>query len=277
LLRIDLLPRHFAVARVNKLVMAVMILILIVAMLFWGGMVMATGKKINAAEQRYQDAHGDAEKVRTLERETKAKEAELAPIAAKVDFVGEADRSGEQFWDRFHAITRFIYERAQVSRMAITPPGSVNFDAVVGDTTECARFVLNLIQCPALTQVSVSGLPAGVSIAGAGGRAAAVAAPAGMAGMEPGMEMEAEQAVAEEAGMGGPMGGGAPTAAAAVPGEIHLSISAQLVEPVSEPMPPGGAAPAAGPAPPGAGAGPTEATGAEPEAAAPEDEADVAE
>lgn len=270
MLRIDLLPRHFAVARINKLVMAVMILILIVVMLFWGGMLMATGRKIAAAEQRYQDAHGDAQKVRALEDETKQKRAELAPIAAKVKFVGDADRSGEQYWDRFHAITKFIYDRAQVSRMAITPPGNVNFDAVVGDTTECARFVLNLIQCPALTQVSVSGLPAGVSIEGAGGRAAAVSAPGGM-GL--GMEMAGEEAVAEEAGMGGPMAGGAPAAAAAVPGEIHLSITAQLVQGVSEPMPPGGAAaPAAGPAARGRAPGP----GPEEEAVAPEDE-DVAE
>lgn len=243
MLKIDLLPRHFAVARINKLVMAIMIVVLIGAMLFWGGMVMATKSNISKTEAELAEVKVTADKVRALEKETNDKRSELKPIADKVDFVEKADASGAQFWDRFHAINRFIYERAQVIRFSITPPDAVNFDVTVGDTTECARFVLDLIQCPALTSVSVSGLPPGVAIEGAGG--AAVTA------FQPGAGMGAEEAemMAEEEAMG--PSGRRPSATTAAAGEISLSVSAQLVQPVSEPSPvgPAAAAPAAGGAP----------------------------
>ncbi len=75
----------------------------------------------------------------------------------------DADECGGHYWDRFHAINEYIYERAQITSFSITGGSAVNFNAVVGDTTECARFVLNLIRCPLLTDVSFSGLPAGAA------------------------------------------------------------------------------------------------------------------
>ncbi len=244
MLKIDLLPRHFAVARINKVIIAGLIVVVLVVMAGWGFAVLATRSNIGKAETELAEIKVTADKVRALESETNQKQAELKPIADKVDFVEKADASGEQFWDRFHAINRFIYERAQVTRFSITPPDAVNFDVIVGDTTECARFVLDLIQCPMLTSVSVSGLPAGVSIEGAGG--------AGVAAFTPGAGMGAEEAemMPEEEAMGAGRAG--PTAVTAA-GEIQLSVSAQLVQPVSEPSPLGPAA--AAPTVPGA-AGP---------------------
>jgi len=199
LLKIDLLPRHFAVARTNKLWIAIMMVGLIVVTLGWGGQVMATVKNIEKTKTEFEQVKKTADEVRDRESKTQQKRAELQPIADKVDFVEKADTSGEQFWDRFHAINRYIYNRAQISRFAITPPSTVAFDATVANTTECARFVLNLMRCPHLGSISIAGLPAGVPIEGAR-RARGVSA-------------------------------------AAAAGNIALSISAQLVEPVVEPVP----------------------------------------
>jgi len=266
LLRIDLLPRTFEIARRNKVVMAVMVLALILALAGWGFAVVKIRSDIARTQQEYDAAHAEAEKVRAIEKETQAKQAELAPIAAKVDFVSQADRCGEQFWDRFYSISQYIPENAQLTRISITPPNSVNFSVIVGDTTECARFVLNLIKCPALSEVSISGLPAGLSIRGvgsAGGRATFRAQAGAAEAAMPGAEAEMPAAEAPGMGPGGLAGG--PGAAVTRPGgpeEIRLEIAGVLAQSVSEPAPPGaGAAPAAGPG--GPGVGPEMAPGAE--------------
>lgn len=253
MLKIDLLPRHFAVARTNKIVLTGMIVLLVLVLLGWGAVIMDTKAKIAEANRKFEEVKPIADEVRKTEAETQAKQAQLAPIAQKVEFVDLANKSGEQYWDRFHAIKEYIYEKAQVTSLSITNPDGFNMNVIVGDTTECARFVLNLIRCPAITGLAISGLPAGVSIEAAGG---------GVVSFSPGADMGAGDAAAE-AGMEG-SGGPAPAAVAA-PGEISLAITARLVEPVSEPMPPGGGgapAPAGGMdpgmeagAPPDAGGG----------------------
>lgn len=264
MLKIDLLPRHFAIARTNKIVMAVFIVLLIAVMGGWAFAYMMVRGQISTTQAKLDEVEPIAKQTEATESEIAQKQADLAPIAAKVDFVEQADQSGAQYWDRFHDIAAWIPAFAQITQFSITNPANVNFDAIVGDTTEAARFVLNIIQCPALSNISISGLPAGVSIEGAGGAAGFTPMAGAMApGMEPGMEAGMEPGMA-------PMGGGGqPTAG----GEIRLSITATLTEPVSEPAPGGGAPTAGAPGMPGmgpegmptdAGAGPGPDAGAGP-------------
>lgn len=241
MLKIDLLPRHFAIARTNKIVMALFIVLLLVVMAGWGFAYMMVRGQIAKTNEELEAIEPKAQETESTKAETAQKQAELAPIAAKVDFVAEADKSGAQYWDRFHAIAAWIPSFVQITQFSITNPANVNFDAIVGDTTEAARFVLNIIQCPALSNISISGLPAGVSIEGVGGGAGFTPMGGGMPGAEPGME-----AGMMEPGMA-PMGGGQLTAA----GEIRLSIAATLTEPVSEPVPAGGAPAGGAPGMPG--------------------------
>ena len=258
MLKIDLLPRHFAVARTNRFVMVLLIIALAAVMGGWVYALTSVKGQIGSTKADLDEVEPKAKEVERIEGETNAKQAELNPIAQKVDFVADADESGAQYWDRYHDINEYVADFAQVTRFSITNPGSVNFTAIVGDTTEAARFVLNLIQCPALSGVSISGLPAGVSIEGAGGTMGGGFSPmGGPMGMEPGMEMGAPPPGAEpgmmmEPGMmGAPgMGGGGQVSAT---GEITLSITATLTESVGEPMPPGAGGGAAGM---GAGMGP---------------------
>ncbi|NLO05520.1 MAG: hypothetical protein GX131_06775 [candidate division WS1 bacterium] len=239
MLRIDLLPRSIAIARTNKIVIALIIVLLLLEVVALGAMLLAVRGQRARTEAELAEVTVVANQVRDLQAQISSKEADLAPIQAKIDFVDEANASGEQYWDRFYAINEYIYEKAQVTRFSITMPDQVNFDVIVGDTTETARFVLNLTMCPAITNLSVSGLPAGVSIEGVGGAGGGGFTP--MAGME------------DEAGMpGDDMGMAAPTATATATGEIRLSVSATLTEPVSEPAP-GGGAPAGAPGMPGEG------------------------
>lgn len=249
MLKIDLLPRHFAIARTNKIVMALFIILLLVVMAGWGFAYMMVRSQIAKTNEELEAIEPKAQETESTKAETAQKQAELAPIAAKVDFVAEADKSGAQYWDRFHAIAAWIPSFVQITQFSITNPANVNFDAIVGDTTEAARFVLNIIQCPALSNISISGLPAGVSIEGVGGGAGFTPMGGGMPGAEPGMPPGMEpgmEAGMMEPGMA-PMGGGQLTAA----GEIRLSIAATLTEPVSEPVPAGGAPAGGAPGMPG--------------------------
>lgn len=227
----------------NKILVALIIVLLLAEMGALGVMLVSIKGQQADVEAELDKTTKIADETRSLESEISSKEADLAPIQAKIDFVEEANKSGEQYWDRFHAINEYIYENAQMRRFSLTGPSSVNFTVIVGDTTDAARFVLDLVHCPALSNISVSGLPAGMSIEGIGGTTRGggfqpMGGPEEMMG-EPGMMDEPGMM---EPGMGamGPMGGGsAPQASAS--GDITLNVTASLVEPVSEPAPSGGA------------------------------------
>ncbi len=238
MLRIDLLPPGIKARRVHRLLIILIVVVIVVE----GGALFAMYSGIKAkraaTEEELAKVTKVADQVRDLKKEIGEKEGLLQPIADKITFVEEANASGEQYWERFHAINEYIYEKAEVTRFSITNPDSVNFDVIVGDTTEAARFVLNLMMCPAITNLSVSGLPAGVSIEGVGGGGGGGGGFTPMGGAEEGMPAE-EPGMEAEMGMGPGMGG--PTPAASAEGDITLSITATLTEQVSEPMPDGGA------------------------------------
>jgi hypothetical protein len=241
-LRIDLLPRQIAIARTNKLLIALIIALLLIELGVLGAMLMGVKGQIATTSAELERVSAIADEVTKLEGEVAQKEGELAPIQAKVDFVDEANESGEQYWDRFHAINEYIYENAQMTRFSITGGSSVNFTVTVGDTTDAARFLLNIVHCPALSNVSVSGLPPGVSIEGAGGAMAGGFQP--MASMEPGMEPGIDPGM--EPGMDPGMAMGGPTPQASATGDITLDVTATLTEPIEVPVPGAGAAAAGG-------------------------------
>jgi hypothetical protein len=191
----------------------------------------------------------EAKKVEAIEAETASINALAAPTDAKVKFIEDADASGEQFWDAFDKVNRYVYAKARMLDFTITPPTQVTFDVEVPDTTTVGRFVLNLIRCPDITSVNFGGtIPSGPAVGPAGGTAAPStgagvpmgAGPRGMAGMPGGMPGGAGR------GGGGAAAGG--RAAAAASGPIRLAVTAQLVKPISIPAPGGGAPAAGGPA-----------------------------
>lgn len=239
MLRIDLLPRQIAIARTNKILVALIIVLLVAELAALGIMYMGIRGEQSRVAEELEKTTKVADEVRKLESEISSKEADLKPIQDKIDFIEDANKSGEQYWDRFHEINKYIYENARMTRFSLTGGNSVNFTVVVSDTTEAARFVLNLVHSPALANVSVSGLPAGVSIEGAGGAGGGGFQPmGGEMGMEPGMEPGMGEP-GMEPGMGGPMGGG-PAPQATAEGDITLNVTASLTEGVSEPAPSGG-------------------------------------
>jgi hypothetical protein len=173
---------------------------------------------IAVTEEKYNEAHTQAEAVRKIDSEASAKQTELEPIAKKIDFVEKADGSGEEYFDRFWKINEYIYAQAQMSTFSISPPSSVSFTVAVTDTTEAGRFVLNLIQCPHITGIQVSGMPPGESVEPEGSATAT-----------------APTVAREEA--------------------ITFNVSATLTEPIETPAPPaaGGGGGAAGGGMPGGG------------------------
>ncbi|MFP3904576.1 MAG: PilN domain-containing protein [Armatimonadota bacterium] len=164
MLRIDLLPRSIARGRRNvKLaffgvagIVAALILVFL-----WLGQINAD---IARTEQELAEVKEKADEVRQLKTETQNKQAELDPIQAKIDFVKDAGESGEQFFDRFEDINEYIYERAQMTEFSITPPDSVSMTVTVHGTSEAGRFVLNLIRCPHLQSIEISGMTGGPAI-----------------------------------------------------------------------------------------------------------------
>ena len=161
MLKIDLLPKRFAVARRN-LRLVVLVAVLLVAS---GAIWLFRATAINAEKMEYQRKTAELQptlhEIATLTAETQAKQGELAPIKAKVDFAKAADNTGPAFWRAFHAVNQYVWSEGQVSSFAITPPGSVSFTVQVRGTMGAARFLLNLLRCPALTNINMNGPGAG--------------------------------------------------------------------------------------------------------------------
>jgi hypothetical protein len=247
LLRIDLLPEHFAQARAARawLVFMVVLLLVVVAANF----LFLTMKKSQLAAVKADLAKWDAEarQVEAIETEVANLKALAAPIDSKVNFIEQADSSGEQYWAAFDKVNRYIYAKARMLQFSITPPSTVSFQVEVPDTTSVGRFVLNLIRCPDITNTNFGGtIPSGPGVGGAAGAAAPAGGGAG-AGPPMGMGMGSMGGGAPGGMMGMPgMGGGAPGggAAAGASGPIILTVSAQLTSPITVPQP-GGGAPAA--------------------------------
>ncbi|MEN6545390.1 MAG: hypothetical protein ABFE07_05045, partial [Armatimonadia bacterium] len=89
--------------------------LLVLVVLGWLGYLAHINSTINDTKQKLEETKTQADAVRKLQGETKARQDELAPIQAKITFVQQADGSGSQFWDRFHQLNRYIYDRAVVS------------------------------------------------------------------------------------------------------------------------------------------------------------------
>lgn len=266
MLKLDLLPAHYAVARRNRKTIFLSIPLLVGVMLLWLLVMVKMDSTIAATKQELEETTAAANAVRDLQSATEARKAELKPIQDKVDFVMAADKCGQQYWDRFYEINKYIFDRALVTRFSLTPPSAVAFDVEVETTEDAGRFILNLIRCPTITSISISGQPvSGGNIAGVSGTTAVPtaggAAPGGpgMPGGEMGPGMPGGPPGAPGGMPGGPPGGapgGAPSVGGAA-GPIRFSVTAQLVQPLTVPTPPaaGGAA-AAGPAGPGGPGGP---------------------
>ncbi len=286
MLKIDLLPKHFRIARTNKRILTIGIMLLVVVGGgFWLKYKAIRGEIVNV-EQAIAQVQPIATEVGELETEISEKQGWLDPIQAKLVFVENADKTGDDYFDRFHSINDYIWKGAQMSSFSITSGGgvaggvggvmgpgmrgpgmggpgtaqptggtasTVQFTVEVRGDAGVGRFLLNLLRCPDLTNITYSGVPGGRSItaAGAGAAMTATAGPLGMP--SPGMFAREDRGPGYRGpGMRGP--GGMPPAtsqdAGVEPGSpnepITLQISAILTEPITVPTPPGQAAVAAG-------------------------------
>jgi len=261
-LRIDLLPGHFAAARAAKTLLVLMVIALLVVILACFGFLTMRKSVLATRIQERDEAKRKADEVRAIEAKAQEKENLAAPIDSKVRFIEDADGCGEQWWAAYEKVNRYIYAQAQLTTIRIQAPSSVHFEVNLPDTTSVGRFVLNLIRCPDISNIRVGGAPpggpgVGPNAQGGGGGGGGGMAPAMGGGMPApgGVPMAgAGPEMGMMGGMGG-MGGGAPAAASSAGGPIHLSIDASLTQPLSTPAPGGGAAAAAGGAPGMMGAG----------------------
>ena len=164
MLRVDLLPKVIVQGRRNVKASVFCLIAIVLAGIVMVLALQQVKNNIARTEEKLADAKQRADAVRKIKKEAEAKQGELDPIQAKIDFVDNADASGEQFFDRFWKINEYIYAQAQMSSFQITAPSTVAFTVQVADITEAGRFVLNLIQCPHITGIQVSGMPAGETV-----------------------------------------------------------------------------------------------------------------
>jgi len=250
-LKIDLLPKHFAIARQNKRWLAGGVILLVVVLVAFSLKYKAIQADMVRTEAAIAEVKPTADEVRELEAEISEKQGWRDPIKGKIDFIAKADESGAKFFDRFHSINEYIWQEAKMSSFSISG-SSVNFTVEVRGTAGVGRFLLNLLRCPALTSITYSGVPGGQSIEASGAGAATTAAAPGGPGATP--PMPGRGGPAGPPGMRGPVGvpqtavtSGSVGVEPGSPNEpITLQISATLTEPITIPTPPAEAVAGAG-------------------------------
>ena len=131
MLKIDLLPRHFAIARKNKALLAMFVVLLAATGLAWFWQGMQIAGQINAVAANEAALQSDLSQVDSYTSKTSAKQADLKPIKDKVDFADTADKSGRGYWKAYHAINEYIWEGAQVTDFSISCAGKVDFTVTV--------------------------------------------------------------------------------------------------------------------------------------------------
>lgn len=258
MLKIDLLPRHFAIARTNKRLVALFIVLLI---LFGGGWFVqasSISKRVEETKAKTEALQPKIQEVDRLTQETQEKQSQMAPLKARVDFARDADASGRGYWEAFWAINEYIWEEAQLTQFQITPPASVSFTVKVKGTLAAGRFLMNILRCPAITNITMSGLPGGGTVAGGGGAMPMPGAPPGAppppgaapppppapgAGGAPGAPPPPPSMPGTPGMPGAPAGGAVGTAEEV----LTLTVSAQLTPQyqITVPQPPGAGGPAA--------------------------------
>ena len=258
MLKIELLPGQFAVARTNKRILVIAAVLVIAAAA--GAFLWSTSVKgqIREVNDELAGVTEKANEVRELRGQVESKRVQSLPLKRKLEFIAQADRSGTHFWDRFHEINSYIWSQAQVLNFSIVPPNSVQFSVILHGTDEVGRFLINLMRCGALSNISISPMPGGRSIQAQSvpGGAAVMSTRAGIGGpgamgMQSGMGGISD--LMGPPGMGGPpgmFGGGRAATAGAEqlePGspdeEIVVQVTANLTDSITVPGP-AGAAPA---------------------------------
>lgn len=241
MLRINLLPEHFAQARAAKKMMFLFAGLIALVIVGWMFLSVNLSRQIAYLEQQYNGPktegmpadmpedgyHAEAERVRAIEAEAQKLQDDRKPYGVRVDFIEALEKVPQQYVDALEGIEPYIYENARINGLDIAG-GNVTMQVSTTSTSDAGRFYLNILRCPALQNVTIQ--------VGSGGGGISAAQYSG--GSE---------------GMGGP-GGGAASAGA---GLIPITVTAALAKPISLPSGPGATAAAAGGAAPGMPTRPT--------------------
>ncbi|MFQ6097710.1 MAG: PilN domain-containing protein, partial [Armatimonadota bacterium] len=182
MLRIDLLPEHYGLARKARLWIVIMAVILVIVALCWVGVfIVLSGKQ--AQRQAHLDLlKPEADAVRKLEGEASKIRGRIPQYGRKVDFIRSLEKPPEEYIDTLDKIAEYIFEGAQVTSWTIS--GShASIDAEVGSTTDAGRFYINIRRCPAFRPDSIQISAFGASSA-RGGMMTGMEMMGGMPGME---------------------------------------------------------------------------------------------
>ncbi len=163
----------------NKRILVGLAVGLAIAVLWLLGEVGTQAARKSAADEELTKAKAAADEVRKLETDAQTMNGRLKPIADKISFIQQADECGYPYWERFAEVNEYIYGGAELRFFGImahsasglvgdgTPEALYNvsgpagtdcaFGVTVKNSNEFARFVLNLIRCPEITDVHITG------------------------------------------------------------------------------------------------------------------------
>lgn len=278
MLKIDLLPKHFAVAARNKKLVVLLAVLLVAvggALFYWKTDLENKTAKAIADTEALKPIVAAVDNYTAETSKLESGPAEATLWKQQLQFVKDADALGPKYWKAFHKINEYIWEGARMTSFSLTPPSTVSFTVEVRGTRGAGKFLMNILRCPAITGITMNGLPAGAGATAEGVLPSGAALPAMAApgGGGPGGPPPGAPPMGPPGAMPGAMPGAVPGAPGAAPAPsggppsgppgsptelITLTINATLTGEytITVPSPPGGAGAApAGGGPPGGAPG----------------------
>ncbi len=273
MIKINLLPAFVRERKVvRKLLMFILILLglELLGFAYWYNRVSTQGYDIG---QQLDVAKAQAQEVQRLQSEADSIRAEIEPIKAKTKFIEDTKNFPVKLADLLDSIRRYTYGKVIYTSlqlgggaggmmgpmmggmpgpmMGTGMPGmgamggggtqqitTVSIQGYTDSVENVARYLQNLLRCPQIADVQISGIP---------GYGTSAGATPGMGGM-PGMMGKAPMMGSGMPGMMGGMPGmmpGAGMGTTQTPGQVSISVICYLMEPLTPPSPPTAAPPTA--------------------------------
>ncbi len=120
MLKIDLLPKSFRIAHINKLMLVGLVVLLALVGAFWFSTGATVKGQTAAVEKQIAEVQSAAAEFDRVTAELTQKKAELQPIADKVKFVEDADKCGAIYWELYDKIKRYIWSQAENGWLAVS-------------------------------------------------------------------------------------------------------------------------------------------------------------
>jgi len=161
MLKINLLPEHFALVRRTKQLMVLFAVLAVGVLALWIGYRKGVLEpKIRFQEDRIAEFRPQASAVDQLETEATSIRGQVPRFARPVMAIRGMDKLPAQYKRAFEDLNEYFFANARMLTFTLSGD-QIGINAEVNNTTDVGRFYLNILECPYITNIGFSAFGGG--------------------------------------------------------------------------------------------------------------------